>query len=203
MQPTSCIENASSIEINIYYCAHVYFYVPLKIICASVLVSFCCSFPGQRPRCTGPTAVRDLGPATISLRTPTCESHPHTLTKHTLTHPHLQLGWTQFTRDGDPMWLFAVRMVIVVIWTLFIVTTSITQILSCFPRDRVRTPHTHSFYHSLSHTHTHTILTHTLSQYIFYSHFFLSDTHTYISFDTLLVCLLLAVSLRNRPPRVS
>lgn len=83
-----------------------------------------------------------LRPYRVVLR---CVSNfnPYLLFTHTHTHtlpppPSPQLGWTQFTRDGDKWWQFALRMCLVVLWTLFLIATSLTQILSCFPRDRVR-----------------------------------------------------------------
>ncbi|CAI8049368.1 hypothetical protein GBAR_LOCUS27194 [Geodia barretti] len=77
------------------------------------------------------------------------------------------LGWTPFTRDGDPKWLIPVRILLVVMWTLVIIATSLTQILSCFPRDRF-TP-AKAFLNSKNETVREIVCTeHVISSFVFF-----------------------------------
>lgn len=46
------------------------------------------------------------------------------------------LGWTPISRDGDGYLYKIIRVFLVVFWLVVITTTFITQILSCFRRDR-------------------------------------------------------------------
>jgi hypothetical protein len=59
---------------------------------------------------------------------------------HMINHFSLfpQLGWTPISRDGDGYLYKIVRAILVIFWLVIIVTTFLTQILSCFRRDRVR-----------------------------------------------------------------
>ena len=49
----------------------------------------------------------------------------------------IKLGWSQFHRDGDNRFWKVVRVALVTFWVLVIITTFITQIVSCFRRDQV------------------------------------------------------------------
>ena len=52
--------------------------------------------------------------------------------------PPIQLGWTTFHENSDSALFKCLRVALAALWTAIILTVCVTQILCCFPRDKVR-----------------------------------------------------------------